>query len=119
DRGCRAEFYVGNQGGPGGPGGPGWNGGNGPGSVTCESNDGRRKYCTGAVNPNRVSLSRQLSQASCRQGSSWGVDNQGLWGDRGCRAVFNVGGWNGGGPGGPGGPGYPRYPGGSGGNYSQ
>ena len=85
DKGCRAEFVVG-----------GWNNGGGnANSVTCESNDGRRKYC-GNANPNQVSMQRQLSSASCMQGETWGVDNQGLWVDRGCRAVFVVGnGWNG------------------------
>jgi hypothetical protein len=73
-------------------------------SVTCESNDGNRQYC-GNYNYNQVSLQRQISQSPCVQGQTWGVDGSGLWVDRGCRAIFTVGGnWNGG-PGGPGGPG--------------
>jgi hypothetical protein len=68
-------------------------------SVTCESNDGNRKYC-GNYDYNQVSLQRQISQSPCVQGQSWGVDRGGLWVDRGCRAVFTIGGnWNGG-PGG-------------------
>ena len=78
--------------------------------MTCESNDGRRKYC-GSANPNRVSMQRQLSSAACVQGQTWGVDNQGLWVDRGCRGVFDVGRFNGGGGNGPG------YGGGSISNY--
>ena len=89
DRGCRAEFSVG-----------GWNGGNGGSQITCESNNGQRNYC-GPGNPGQVSLVRQMSQSSCTQGQTWGVDGRGLWVDRGCRAVFsmnggNNGGWNGG-----------------------
>lgn len=84
DRGCRGVFVV---------GGRYYNNGeNNSDTVTCESNDGQRKYC-GNANPNEVSLQRQLSGASCTQGRSWGVDNQGLWVDRGCRAVFTVGEW--------------------------
>jgi len=74
-------------------------------SVTCESNNGNRKYC-GNANPNQVSLQRQLSQSPCVRGQSWGVDGQGLWVDRGCRAVFFANG-NNFGPG-PGSSNYPR-----------
>ena len=98
DRGCRAVFNVGDNYNGGGPGG-----GGGQGDFTCESNDGRRKYC-GDYNAGRVTLQRQISQSPCIQGRTWGVDGRGLWVDRGCRAVFTVGGWSGGNPGG-GGPG--------------
>jgi hypothetical protein len=96
DRGCRAEFNVGRSGGfPG-------NGGNG--QITCESNNGARRYC-GRVG-NDVTLQQQLSQSPCVRGQSWGVDGQGLWVDRGCRAVFFANG-NNFGPG-PGSSNYPR-----------
>jgi len=102
DRGCRAEFTINS-----------WNNGGNGSSVTCESNDGNRKYCGYAAN-GQVSLQRQLSQAACIQWQTWGVDNQGLWVDRGCRAVFNVGGnggnWNGGGNGDWNSPGVSNYP---------
>ena len=62
-------------------------------TITCESNNGNRKYC-GDANPGQVSLQRQISSASCVQGQSWDVDNRGLWVDRGCRAVFVIGGPN-------------------------
>ena len=69
-------------------------------SITCESNDGRRKYCgTDYIDERVVTLDRQISQSPCVRGRSWGVDRRGLWVDRGCRAVFNISG-NGGGPGG-------------------
>jgi hypothetical protein len=86
DRGCRAIFYL------GGNGQYGNNGGYHGGSITCESNDGQRKYC-GRVGRD-VRLQRQLSQSPCVQGQSWGVDGQGLWVDRGCRAEFSSGGGN-------------------------
>ena len=102
DRGCRAVFVI---------GGPSYGGGNnsGNGTVTCESNDGRRKYC-GSANPNRVSMQRQLSSTACVQGQTWGVDNQGLWVDRGCRAVFDVGRFGGGNGPGYGGGSISNYP---------
>src|SRR5580765_138783 len=86
DRGCRAIFYL------GGNGQYDNNGGYHGGSITCESNDGQRKYC-GRVGRD-VRLQRQLSQSPCVQGQSWGVDGQGLWVDRGCRAEFSSGGGN-------------------------
>jgi Protein of unknown function (DUF3011)/Peptidase inhibitor family I36 len=58
-------------------------------SVTCESNNGNRKYC-GSYTRDQVTFQRQLSNSSCVQGQSWGVDRQGLWVDRGCRAIFSV-----------------------------
>jgi hypothetical protein len=57
--------------------------------VSCSSN-GRREYCQ-ADTRGGVVLQRQLSQAECRQGSSWGFDERGIWVDRGCRADFSVG----------------------------
>ena len=86
DRGCRAIFYL------GGNGQYDNHGGYHGGSITCESNDGQRKYC-GRVGRD-VRLQRQLSQSPCVQGQSWGVDGQGLWVDRGCRAEFSSGGGN-------------------------
>jgi hypothetical protein len=72
-------------------------------NITCSSNDGNRKYC-GKYNPSQVSLSKQISGSPCVQGKSWGVDGNGLWVDRGCRATFTIyGNSNGGGSGVPGG----------------
>jgi Protein of unknown function (DUF3011)/Peptidase inhibitor family I36 len=68
-------------------------------SVKCESNDGHRKYC-GQYN-REVTLDRQISGSPCIQGRSWGVDRDGLWVDRGCRAIFLVGRGHAGGPAGP------------------
>ena len=97
DRGCRADFLIGgnNNYNPGYNGGYNDNGG-GPGAtIKCESNDGNRKYC-GQVDPrSQVTIQQQISGSPCEQGRSWGVDNRGLWVDRGCRAIFNTGGGGG------------------------
>jgi hypothetical protein len=99
DRGCRAEFQVGG----------GWNGGGG--TIRCESNNGRRNYCS-ADTRGGVTMIRQISGASCIQGDTWGYDGRGIWVDRGCRAEFQVGrGWNGDGGGrGPWNPPVSNYP---------
>lgn len=39
-----------------------------------------------------VRLDRQLSKNPCVLGESWGVDDEGLWVDRGCKAVFEISG---------------------------
>ena len=93
DKGCRADFNIGYGGGPG-PGMPG----PGSNSVKCESNDGRRNYCnTGFIDARQVSIQQQISGSPCSRGSTWGVDSRGLWVDRGCRAIFNISNWYGGG----------------------
>lgn len=60
------------------------------GSVTCESNDGRRRYCPANVGRGRVEIERKLSRADCRYGQSWGADRGGVWVDNGCRARFSI-----------------------------
>jgi hypothetical protein len=77
DRGCRAEFVLGSGGPP-------------PARIiTCSSNDGRRNWCS--VRPGAdVRLSRQISGSPCDRGRTWGVDQRGIWVDRGCRADFSV-----------------------------
>ena len=90
DRGCRATFNVSQRGGgyhDGGYGGGGYPGG---GTIKCESNNGGRNYC-GNYPPDRVTLNQQISDSPCVRGRSWGVDNRGLWVDRGCRATFRIG----------------------------
>ena len=56
--------------------------------VSCASN-GRREFCE-ADTDGGVILRRQISNAECRQGYSWGFDRRGIWVDRGCRADFEV-----------------------------
>jgi hypothetical protein len=86
DRGCRAEFTIRER----NSGSRGYYGGSAAGNtITCSSNDGRRHYC-GQYNRNDVRLSRKLSESPCVPGTGWGVDQKGLWVDRGCRAEFTI-----------------------------
>jgi Protein of unknown function (DUF3011) len=66
-----------------------------PGSpIRCESRNNGRNYC--AADPRGgVTLVRQVSQAQCVQGRTWGFDARGIWVDRGCRADFQVNPYNG------------------------
>ena len=89
DNGCRAEFTIG--GGYGGPSYPTYPGGGyGQGrTVRCESNKSRYHRCNVPVYQG-VQLQHKLSDASCKQGSDWGWDRNGIWVDDGCRADFLV-----------------------------
>jgi hypothetical protein len=81
DRGCRAEFIIGRR----EPPPP-------PITVTCSSDDGRRNWCDiGRSRDREVRMARQISGSPCIQDDTWGVDQRGLWVDRGCRADFLVG----------------------------
>jgi hypothetical protein len=85
DRGCRADFYLGN-------GGPGYGPGPRPPQgvvISCSSDNGKRNFCP--VNTGRgVQLTKQRSGSPCIQGQTWGYDRQRIWVDRGCRADFLV-----------------------------
>jgi len=59
-------------------------------TVTCKSNRFRYNHCTLDRRGRRVRLERRLSDAPCTRGSTWGVDREGIWVDRGCAAVFAV-----------------------------
>ena len=59
--------------------------------VTCESRNDSFSDCD-RVGSSNVVLTRQISDASCVEGISWGVRDDRLWVDRGCRAEFTVGG---------------------------
>ena len=96
DHGCRADFSV--EGGGGGWDRDGdrardWDRnsyvGGGSQVVTCSSDDMHRHYCP-ADTRGGVQLLKQRSDASCRQGRSWGYDRSGIWVDRGCRADFEI-----------------------------
>jgi hypothetical protein len=66
-----------------------------PGRTTrCESQNSRRNYCA-ADTRGGVALVRQLSQAQCVQGRTWGFDARGIWVQAGCRAEFQVNAYNG------------------------
>ncbi len=69
-----------------------------PNLVTCESNNGKRKYCSIGDPRQSVEMVRQISSSACVRGQSWGNDSGGLWVDRGCRAQFRVITYGGSGP---------------------
>jgi hypothetical protein len=58
-------------------------------TVYCASDDGRRNYCA-ADTRGGVRLVNQRSGSPCTRNRTWGVDRQGIWVDRGCRAEFEV-----------------------------
>ena len=104
DRGCRADFEIDERhggynnepdryrtGGYGGYGNDGYRGdGAGIQAVNCSSEDGNRHYCS-ADTRGGVRLFKQRSDATCREGYSWGYDRRGIWVDHGCRADFQTG----------------------------
>jgi hypothetical protein len=57
--------------------------------VRCESSKDRRTTCPVGSNT-RVELVRQLSEADCRRGSTWGSNSDSIWVDNGCRGEFRV-----------------------------
>lgn len=83
-QGCRAEFRIG-----GGYGGGGWS--NSGERIRCESDNGRTRSCPVPARGD-VRLVRQLSNARCTEGYSWGRDRNAVWVSRGCRAEFEVSG---------------------------
>lgn len=83
--GCRGEFaQAGGWGGGGGWGGqPGY-------SVTCSSEDNRRRTCAWDRRQGRPVVIENISKTRCQEGSNWGWDGAALWVDRGCRARFGT-----------------------------
>jgi hypothetical protein len=49
--------------------------------MRCESQNNQRNYCA-ADTRGGVTLIRQVSQAQCVQGRTWGFDARGIWVDR-------------------------------------
>ena len=66
---------------------------NGPGTITCSSDNGQRRYC-GADTRRGVQLIRQTRGSGCRQ-ATWGYDAHGVWVDRGCQGEFDLSGGKG------------------------
>jgi len=59
--------------------------------IKCESYNNRREYCSvNGARDSDIRLSRQLSDASCDEGSTWGRDDRSVWVDKGCRAEFSI-----------------------------
>ncbi|RNF83166.1 DUF3011 domain-containing protein [Montanilutibacter psychrotolerans] len=75
--GCRADFLV--------PGGR--HADAAMQRVRCESKGGGHASCDADAGPN-VRLLRQLSDAPCVEGQSWGVRPGEIWVDHGCRGDF-------------------------------
>lgn len=88
--GCRAIFVVGGGGGGWGGGGGGWGDGGSRRTITCKSEHYDYNRCPVYHGRGKVRLSRQLSDASCVRGSSWGVDRDGIWVNNGCAAEFTI-----------------------------
>jgi hypothetical protein len=60
-------------------------------TITCNSKDDQ--YTTCPINlsrGNRVVLDRQLSQAGCWEGDTWGYNRDEIWVDNGCRGLFEI-----------------------------
>jgi hypothetical protein len=101
DRGCRGLVAEadGRRPGYGRPdhGGPGYGGWQpGPGwdrqiRLQCDSNKKRYQMCQVDVGRRgRVRLVRQMSDARCSEGYSWGWNRAGVWVNHGCRGQFVV-----------------------------
>lgn len=86
DQGCRARFRVY----PAGAWGGGGSGGGGSSILRCESENDRRRRCDAGFRIERAVVERQLSNARCDKGHSWGSDGRGIWVEHGCRADFRL-----------------------------
>ncbi len=75
--GCRAEFASRD----GGGGSAGY-------SVTCSSEDNRRRTCAYNPRQGRPILLQQISNTRCSEGYNWGYSGNQVWVDRGCRGRF-------------------------------
>lgn len=62
----------------------------GSGAFRCESNEGRTREC--ATGGGYARLVRQLSDAPCIEGRTWGQGNGRVWVSQGCRAEFSTSG---------------------------
>jgi hypothetical protein len=58
--------------------------------IPCSSDDGEKHHCT-ADTRYGARLARQRSQAPCREGDTWGYDEEGIWVDKGCGGEFALG----------------------------
>ena len=83
DRGCRGRFLVNGS-------GSGWESENWGQRVTCESQQNSYKVCP-VKTYGYVRLARQLSQAPCEAGNTWGYKDDQIWVGNGCGAEFVLG----------------------------
>ncbi|HKR66543.1 MAG TPA: DUF3011 domain-containing protein [Thermoanaerobaculia bacterium] len=59
-------------------------------TLLCESKNNIKHTCRAEVHSG-VTLARQLSDNACVRGRTWGVNKEGVWVDKGCRAEFQIG----------------------------
>lgn len=59
-------------------------------AIRCSSEDGEKKVCE-ADTRHGARLVKQLGDAPCKQDSSWGFDEEGIWVDHGCKGEFALG----------------------------
>ena len=64
-------------------------------TISCASDDGRRRTCPINNIGGAVRLVNQSRGSNCVQGQTWGFDNSTNWVDRGCHADFEVSGGRG------------------------
>ncbi len=64
--------------------------------VSCSSDDNRYRECS-LHTPGKVELARRESRADCLEGRSWGYSPRSVWVDAGCRGIFRVTPYGGGG----------------------
>nr|WP_028920007.1 DUF3011 domain-containing protein [Pseudoxanthomonas suwonensis] len=80
--GCRGEFAE---------AGGGWGGGaNSSYSVTCSSENNRRRTCAWDRRQGRPVVIENISKTRCQENANWGWDGNQIWVDRGCRARFGA-----------------------------
>lgn len=74
--------------------------------LVCTSKHYRNQTCRLPRGVNgHIKLIKQISDAPCTRGQTWGASERKVWVSEGCRAVFRIGrGGHGGGQGGEGGP---------------
>lgn len=91
DHGCRADFSSGGNGYFRDENRNEQDRGSGRGqTIACSSDDMRRHSCALDTRGGDVRMVRQLSEARCTRGYSWGTNRRGIWVDHGCRADFTV-----------------------------
>jgi hypothetical protein len=86
DKGCRGEFTLARRG-PGSLSAPIFAPALPTSTFVCESVGGRRNHCRADTMYGAI-LVRQTSDSTCQMGSTWGIDQNGVWVTRGCRAEF-------------------------------
>jgi len=90
DDGCRGEFAQASGPAPGRPGQWGQWGQNSNYSITCASDDKRRRTCDWDRRQGRPVVIQQISSTRCDENRNWGWNGNSIWVDGGCRARFGA-----------------------------